>query len=153
MTQRIAWQIATVQIERINVVLWRIVMMIVMKLNWRGSAENLLVVVYVSAIKTGKKWRKVFLRAMNVNLLLAVIAKLKLAHSMLNSSRQPQQQLRSPLGEAVWYENMLLNPCWCFPSNSCFSGSRGFGVISNRCPATRPCPYRDGKCGRVVSIL
>jgi len=33
-----------------------------------------------------------------------------------------------------------------------FSGSRGFGVISNRCPATRPCPYRDGKCGRVVGL-
>jgi len=37
-------------------------------------------------------------------------------------------------------------------SGQSFSGSQGFGVISNRCPSTRPCPYRDGKCGRVVGL-
>lgn len=37
-------------------------------------------------------------------------------------------------------------------SGQSFSGSQGLGVISNRCPATRPCPYRDNKCGRLVGL-
>ena len=32
------------------------------------------------------------------------------------------------------------------------SGQNGLGVISPRCPATTPCPYPDGKCGRLVRI-
>jgi len=33
-----------------------------------------------------------------------------------------------------------------------YSGLRGVGRISRRCPATRPCPYRSGKCGRLVGL-
>lgn len=33
-----------------------------------------------------------------------------------------------------------------------YSGQNGLGVISPRCPATTPCPYPDGKCGRLVGF-
>lgn len=33
-----------------------------------------------------------------------------------------------------------------------FSGLGGVGQISNRCPATRPCPRKSGKCGNLVGL-
>jgi len=33
-----------------------------------------------------------------------------------------------------------------------YSGLRGVGRISRRCPASRPCPYRGGRCGRLVGL-
>ena len=47
--------------------------------------------------------------------------------------------------------NSLLHQHWKFFSMFCCSGLRGVGRISRRCPASRPCPYRSGKCGRLVS--
>ena len=37
----------------------------------------------------------------------------------------------------------------------CCSGVRGVGQISasHRCPAKKPCPYKSGKCGRLVSVF
>jgi len=37
-------------------------------------------------------------------------------------------------------------------SGQSFRSSKGVGKINNRCPATRPCPYSDGKCGNVVGV-
>jgi len=33
-----------------------------------------------------------------------------------------------------------------------YSGLGGVGQISSRCPATRPCPYKSGKCGNLVGL-
>jgi len=33
-----------------------------------------------------------------------------------------------------------------------FSGLGGVGQIKSRCPATRPCPYKSGKCGNLVGL-
>jgi len=32
------------------------------------------------------------------------------------------------------------------------SGLGGIGQINSRCPATRPCPYKNGKCGNLVGL-